>query len=151
MSFFLNRMTIPQRLLTDAKADRTMARLRELQADKMVAPELAAYVEAATQRYVELTAVRKEAQRLLARPIDEHTSAKVKRLRDKLDRRFAAWVAACKGLVDGHGPTDISAVYEFPAEDATRAPDVVRAKPGAAKFRLRRRLRRRARPAQISA
>jgi hypothetical protein len=147
MSSFLDRMTIPRRLLSDAGADRTMARLWELQAAKMVAPALAAYVEAAGQRYVELTAARNEARRLLAGPIDEQTSAKVKLLRDKLERRFAAWVAACKGLLDGQGPADIPAALELAAGHAARAPDKARVKTGAPKLRLRRR----SPPSQISA
>src|SRR5262249_7223473 len=98
MSFILDRMTIPRRLLADQEADRVMTHLRSLSESGATAPDRAARVDHAGQRYAALSQARDEAQRILELPIDEETTAQIIAVRDRLEGLHAAWVAACRGL-----------------------------------------------------
>lgn len=132
MSFILDRMTIPRRLLSDHEADRLMAHLRSLRESGAIAPNMAADVDRASRRYDDLTDAREEAQRILRQPVDEQTTSQIIAARDRLERLHAAWIAACRGLTgaESSGATVRSARTETP-----------RAKASVPKLRLRRRLR----------
>jgi hypothetical protein len=132
MSFILDRMTIPRRLLADLEADRLMAHLRSLRKSGAIAPDLAADVDRAGRRYDELTDARDEAQRLLQQPVDEETTAQIIATRDRLEGLHAAWVAACRGLTGTESAGS-------PSRSAR--PETPRAKANVPKLRLRRRAR----------
>jgi hypothetical protein len=140
MSFILDRMTIPRRLLADLEADRLMAHLRSLRESGAIAPDLAADVDRAGRRYDELTDARDAAQRLLQQPVDEETTAQIIATRDRLERLHAAWVTACRGLT--------GAESSGPAPRPVR-PEAPRAKANVPKLRFRRRARTSPRAAQV--
>jgi hypothetical protein len=140
MSFILDRMTIPRRLLTDHEADRLMAHLRSLREAGTIPPDMAAHVDRASRRYDDLTDAREEAQRVLRQPVDEQTTSQIIAARDRLERLHAAWVAACRGLT--------GAKSAAPTPRSTR-PEAPRTKAGVPKLRFRRRARTSPRASQV--